>query len=417
MADPIIAVRNIGKKYVLSHNRLPYETFRDTIVHLAKKPFRFLRGEKKTTKEDFWALQHINFDVHRGDAVGLIGANGSGKSTLLKILSQITMPTTGEITLRGKVASLLEVGTGFHPELTGRENIFLNGAILGMTKREIAKKFEGIMKFSGVEKFIDTPVKRYSSGMYVRLAFSVAAHMDPDILIVDEVLAVGDADFQKKCLGKMDQVTKEAGRTVIFVSHNMEAIKKLCTKCILLKEGQIEMFGPTDEVIKKYLDRVNQTNIVSLANRRDREGKGGVKFTDIQITNLNAEKELHSGEGIRFTMKYASEYTEPIEDVRVVITVVNDSLQPVLRLDSDVSERSFRAALAPSGEVVCEVENVDLIEGRYFANIDFLIKGHSRDHVLLASEFKLATDIHQYGYKIPADKTICNYMVRYTYSH
>ncbi len=417
MAEPIISVRNIGKKYVLSHNRLPYETFRDTIVHVAKKPLRMLRGEKKTSKEDFWALRDINFDVHRGDAIGLIGANGSGKSTLLKILSQITMPTTGEITLRGKVASLLEVGTGFHPELTGRENIFLNGAILGMTKREIAKKFESIVQFSGVEKFIDTPVKRFSSGMYVRLAFAVAAHMDPDILIVDEVLAVGDAEFQKKCLGKMGQVTKEAGRTVIFVSHNMEAIKKLCTKCILLQEGRMEMFGPTDEVIQKYLDRVNQTNIITLANRRDREGKGGVKFTDIRITNIQGGQEIYSGDGIRFSMKYKSEYAGPIDDVRVVITVVNDSLQSVLRLDSDVCARSFRSALAPSGEVVCEVESADLIEGRYFANIDFLIKGHSRDHVLLASEFKLTTDIHKYGYKIPADKTICNYMVRYTYSH
>ena len=212
MNQPIITVKNISKKYNITHQKGGYIAMRDVMANIAKKPLSFLKRKVnaiagKTTKEDFWALKDIDFEVYKGEAVGIIGANGAGKSTLLKILTGITPPTTGKITMHGKIASLLEVGTGFHQELTGRENIFLNGAILGMTKEEIAEKFDAIVKFSGVEKFIDTPVKRYSSGMLVRLGFSVAAHMEPDILLVDEVHAGGDADFQKKCLGKMDEVT------------------------------------------------------------------------------------------------------------------------------------------------------------------------------------------------------------------
>lgn len=257
-SNPIITVKNIGKKYDITHQQGGYIALRDIIANVFKNPFKFLKHKTKKvfgmeTKEEFWALKDLNFEVFKGEAIGIIGSNGAGKSTLLKLLSKITPPTTGEIILHGKVASLLEVGTGFHPELTGRENIFLNGAILGMTKKEIVEKFDAIVKFSGVEKFIDTPVKRYSSGMYVRLAFSVAAHMEPDILIVDEVLAVGDAEFQKKCLGKMDEVTKEAGRTILFVSHNMSAIRQLCKKCILLEDGKIKYFGETENVIKKYI--------------------------------------------------------------------------------------------------------------------------------------------------------------------
>ena len=214
MDKPIIEVRNIGKKYNISHMQGGYVALRDVVANVFKNPFSFLKSKAKQAagleqKEEFWALKNISFSVRRGEVVGVVGANGAGKSTLLKILTQITPPTEGEIILRGRVGSLLEVGTGFHPELTGRENIFLNGAILGMKKTEIQKRFDEIVAFSGIEKFLDTPVKFYSSGMYVRLAFSVAAHMEPDILLVDEVLAVGDAEFQKKCLGKMDEITKK----------------------------------------------------------------------------------------------------------------------------------------------------------------------------------------------------------------
>lgn len=256
--DPIIEVNNLSKEYVLAH-RLPYETLRDTFIETIKKPFQLLRSKDRSKREDFWALKDINFSVQRGDTIGLIGPNGSGKSTLLKILSQITSPTTGRVILRGRVASLLEVGTGFHGELTGRENIYLNGAILGMSRKEINKKFDEIVEFSGVEQFLDTPVKRYSSGMVVRLAFSVAAHLDPDILIVDEVLAVGDAKFQKKSLGKMKEVSEQSGRTVIFVSHNMAAIRLLCNKGVYLNKGKTSGIMPLDQAISSYLADVDVT--------------------------------------------------------------------------------------------------------------------------------------------------------------
>jgi len=271
---PIIEIKNVSKKYQIKHQQGGYVALRDVLANVLKSPFKFLKHKAKVivgkeTEEEFWALKDVGFNIEKGDTIGVIGHNGAGKSTLLKILTGITPPTTGEVIMRGRVASLLEVGTGFHPELTGRENIFLNGAILGMSKKEIVEKFDEIVKFSGVEKFLDTPVKRYSSGMYVRLAFSVAAHMEPDILLVDEVLAVGDAEFQKKCLGKMDEVTKKAGRTIIFVSHNMEAIKRLCNKCVLLENGQIKKFGKTDEVIEKYKNKINKNNNNYWENSKD----------------------------------------------------------------------------------------------------------------------------------------------------
>ncbi|KKU82107.1 MAG: ABC transporter [Parcubacteria group bacterium GW2011_GWA1_47_8] len=256
---PIIEIKNVGKKYNITHQRGSYVALRDVLTGILKNPFRFAKYKVKQVagfekKEEFWALRCVNLEIEKGDIVGIIGHNGAGKSTLLKILTGITPPTEGEIIMRGRVASLLEVGTGFHPELTGRENIFLNGAILGMTKKELTRKFDEIVAFSGVEKFLDTPVKHYSSGMYVRLAFSVAAHMEPDILLVDEVLAVGDAEFQKKCLGKMEEVTNKEGRTILFVSHNMAAIQRLCPKTMWLEKGNVKMFGKTEEVVDRYLE-------------------------------------------------------------------------------------------------------------------------------------------------------------------
>ncbi len=278
MSHPIVEVKNLSKEYNITHQQGGYIALRDIIADIFRNPFKFLKHKAKKilgreTKEEFWALRDVSFSVEKGEAIGIIGSNGAGKSTLLKILSKITPPTTGEVTLRGKVASLLEVGTGFHPELTGRENIFLNGAILGMSRKEMTKKFDEIVKFSGVEKFLDTPVKRYSSGMYVRLAFSVAAHMEPDILIVDEVLAVGDAEFQKKCLGKMDEVAQTEGRTILFVSHNMSAIQSLCKRTVLLENGRIKMIGNTKDVIDKYSQsfNTNKSNgiIVDLKNENN----------------------------------------------------------------------------------------------------------------------------------------------------
>ena len=266
--EPIIEVKNLGKKYNINHQLGRYVSLRDVIASVFKNPFRFLKDKAKSvaginTKEEYWALKGLNFDINRGEVIGIIGRNGAGKSTLLKIISQITPPTTGEIRIHGRVGSLLEVGTGFHPELTGRENILLNGAILGMTKKEIVRKFDQIVEFAGIDKFLDTPVKYYSSGMYVRLAFSVAAHMEPDILIVDEVLAVGDTEFQKKCLGKMDEISKTQGRTILFVSHNMGVIQSLCKKTILLEKGELKMFDDTDKVIHYYLNNGEHSSAIT----------------------------------------------------------------------------------------------------------------------------------------------------------
>jgi lipopolysaccharide transport system ATP-binding protein len=279
MSDTIITVENLGKRYSIRHQRdQRYVALRDVIADSVRAPFRRLRNRgrskiedrrlgngspslspssqlpaPRTSTEDFWALRDVSFEVQRGEVVGIIGRNGAGKSTLLKILSRITEPTEGRVRIRGRVASLLEVGTGFHPELTGRENIFLNGAILGMSRAEITAKFDEIVAFAETEKFLDTPVKRYSSGMYVRLAFAVAAHLEPEILVVDEVLAVGDAEFQKKCLGKMESVSKKEGRTILFVSHQMGGVRALCSKGIFLRNGSVAMIGSVDDVIHTYM--------------------------------------------------------------------------------------------------------------------------------------------------------------------
>lgn len=271
----IIKVENLSKKYIIGHDKAAagayrYYSLRESLMHHARGMYQRLRhpltpNRENTELEEFWALKDINFEIKQGERVGIIGRNGAGKSTLLKILSRITEPTSGKITMKGRVASLLEVGTGFHPELTGRENIYLNGAILGMTRIEIKKKFDEIVAFAEIDKFLDTPVKRYSSGMYVRLAFAVAAHLEPEILLVDEVLAVGDAQFQKKCLGKMEDVSKE-GRTVIFVSHNMGAIAQLCKKTLLLDNGNIIFNGDVNTGIKEYLNK--NVNLDKLFGRK-----------------------------------------------------------------------------------------------------------------------------------------------------
>ncbi len=254
----IIQTENLGKKYILQHARQPHSSLRDVITEKVRSAGRKLlnpfSSASSPSREEFWALKNVCFEVEQGDRVGIIGRNGAGKSTLLKVLSRITEPTTGRVTIDGRVASLLEVGTGFHPELTGRENIFLNGAILGMGKAEIKRKFDEIVAFAEVEKFLDTPVKHYSSGMYVRLAFAVAAHLEPEILIVDEVLAVGDAQFQKKCLGKMEEVSAKEGRTVLFVSHQMGAIAQLCSKAFLLHKGEIVQSGSVQHVVNYYMN-------------------------------------------------------------------------------------------------------------------------------------------------------------------
>jgi len=307
MTLPIIEIEGLGKKYQLGAHKEPYLSIRDSLTRSVKGFGQRLSRltshishltshvSPLTTPEDFWALRDVSFSVQQGEAVGIIGRNGAGKSTLLKILSQITPPTEGKITCRGRIASLLEVGTGFHPELTGRENIYLNGAILGMTRAEIKRKFDEIVAFAEIEKFLDTPVKRYSSGMYVRLAFAVAAHLEPEILVVDEVLAVGDAQFQKKCLGKMKDVAGQ-GRTVLFVSHNMAAIKMLCPKGVVLKAGKVAATGQIDKCIESYLGNQNSgdkiLSHIQTCDPRVRVDSVRINGAETDVTDLCPDADL-----------------------------------------------------------------------------------------------------------------------------
>ena len=302
MSHTAISVENLSKEYVIGRREGGGESFREMIVSAAAAPFRRLNrlSGKVIAQERIWALKNLNFEVKEGEVVGIIGRNGAGKSTLLKILSRITAPTEGIVKIRGRVSSLLEVGTGFHPELTGRENIYLNGAILGISRAEIDRKFEEIVDFSGVEKFLDTPVKHYSSGMSVRLAFAVAAHLEPEILIVDEVLAVGDAEFNRKCLGKIRDVSQGVGRTVLFVSHNMAAIRSLCTAAMLLDAGQIVMRDNASNVTDSYLKSTvgAAVNFIETADI-PRAGHVG-KRTRITAFSINEGKPLHHGVEARF---------------------------------------------------------------------------------------------------------------------
>lgn len=341
MSNLIISVENISKKYIIGENLhgSGARTFRDIFDHKMKQMFS--KEERKHRKEEttLWALKDISFDVNQGDVVGIIGRNGAGKSTLLKILSRITEPTTGRIKLKGRVASLLEVGTGFNQELTGRENIYLNGSILGMRKFEINKKFNEIVAFSEIEKFLDTPVKRYSSGMYVRLAFAVAAHLEPEILIIDEVLAVGDLEFQKKCLGKMKDVSKE-GRTVLFVSHNLGAVAQLCSKAILLNKGNLINYGKSSETIQNYISKSSiQQKYNDLSNYKLREGTQDIYFLNAGILNKDGNNcsEFCIGDDIivEFTLKRNS---TSLNEIKIGIEICNAEgiqLCNVINIDSN----------------------------------------------------------------------------------
>jgi lipopolysaccharide transport system ATP-binding protein len=316
MNNIAIQVENLSKRYSIGLARQRYYTLRDEIADSVRSLFR-RNGRSHETDNTFWALRDISFEVKHGEVIGIIGRNGAGKSTLLKILSRITEPTRGHATIRGRVGSLLEVGTGFHGELTGRENIYLNGAILGMRKAEIDRKFDDIVAFSEVEKFIDTPVKRYSSGMYVRLAFAVAAHLELEILIVDEVLAVGDVAFQKKCLGKMSDVAKE-GRTVLFVSHNMLSVQSLCTRTIVLREGAIVFTGAPERAIGDYLASVDQLQSQPLESRSNRVGGEAFRFISVQFLNPDTmvpSDVLVSGQPVLIRIGYVNKTTQILRDV------------------------------------------------------------------------------------------------------
>jgi lipopolysaccharide transport system ATP-binding protein len=331
---------------------------------MAKSVKRVLKkGVKpKGTNEEFWALRDVNFEINQGDRVGIIGRNGAGKSTLLKILSRISEPSAGKISIRGRVASLLEVGTGFHPELSGRENIFLNGAILGMSRTEINKKFDEIVAFAEVEKFLDTPVKRYSSGMYVRLAFAVAAHLEPEILIVDEVLAVGDTQFQKKCLGKMEDVSKNEGRTVLFVSHNMNVIKNICKSGIVLSQGKLAFSGAANEAVEKYLE--NSADLDNLAKSYFHK----VKYEFAKIVNININKSKNPLVTIfeKLTIDIEIEVLQKISYVEFFILIYNIEGLPIVGLFQKDNEELFKIN-DTHHKVSVTLEN-NLVPGKYFVS-------------------------------------------------
>jgi lipopolysaccharide transport system ATP-binding protein len=380
MSDVVIRAEGLGKKYRIRHQgqRLRYVALRDVFAHKALAPWRWLNARRvgglgqsaahsagSTGKfEDFWALKDVSFQVNRGEVLGIIGRNGAGKSTLLKILSRITEPSTGRARIRGRVASLLEVGTGFHPELTGRENILLNGAILGMSRAEIRRRFDEIVAFGEIEKFLDTPVKRYSSGMYVRLAFAVAAHLEPDILVVDEVLSVGDAAFQEKCLGKMDSVAHEQGRTVLLVSHNMAAVQQLCGRALLVQGGCLAGDGEPAALVRKYLDGIPAAGKVCLRDWKDRVTNGDGAILDFETIDEAGQAAgavmFGSSVRFRFTIELYRRVPQPIFGV-LVHSAAGEAM-----LDIRSAHSGLR--MAPStGRIVveAEIEQLGLYPGEY----------------------------------------------------
>jgi len=407
MSDTVIRVENLGKKYIIGHQQQErYTALRDVITNKVKSIGNLLNPQAKNENpafEEFWALKDVSFDIKQGDRVGIIGRNGAGKSTLLKILSRITEPTTGSIKIKGRVASLLEVGTGFHPELTGRENIFLNGAILGMGKEEIKRKFDEIVAFAEVEKFLDTPVKHYSSGMYVRLAFAVAAHLEPEILVVDEVLAVGDAAFQKKCLGKMGDVAEKEGRTVLFVSHNMAAIRNLCQQGILLNYGEIVIQDKTEVVIEKYVEKCQNESSNSLEDRKDRKGTGDIKFTAISFENENEEEIniLHSGQNVRFILYFQNNLRQDLKNLHIAIGIDSYLGDRITLISSEVTNEDFSYLPAEINNIEIDIKRLPLTQGRYGFTIYSTLNGVVADWVQNAGFFDVESDDYYRSGRLP----------------
>ena len=368
MTDIAIRVENLSKQYKLGAT-IRHDRLKDLLTHGLSSLFsRNSQSEIRNSQSDYiWALKDVSFELKQGETLGIIGANGAGKSTLLKILSRITEPTSGRAEIYGRLGSLLEVGIGFDRELTGRENIYLNGAILGMTKHEIDRKLDEIVEFSGVEKFIDTPVKRYSSGMSVRLAFAVAAHLEPEILIVDEVLAVGDAAFQRKCLGKMGDVAKE-GRTVLFVSHSMAAIENLCRTVIVLDDGSLIREGDSREMINYYLETVLPTTVegISLAERKDRSGNGRIRLTGFQIEDVAGNKlaAARGGMDVVFVFEYQCRDGDSPQYIDVGLSISSGNNNMLFVLYGSYTGQVFES-VPPLGKFRCYVPKLPLSPGRY----------------------------------------------------
>ena len=390
MSDLAVRVESVGKRYRIgaaAGGRFKYKSLRDTLGGLARRPLDAVRSRRRLDADNsFWALDDVSFDVRRGEVVGVIGRNGAGKSTLLKILSRITKPTRGQVALRGRVGSLLEVGTGFHPELTGRENVYLNGAILGMTRGEVRSKFDEIVAFSEVERFLDTPVKQYSSGMYTRLAFAVAAHLEPEVLIVDEVLAVGDASFQKKCLGKMQDVAGE-GRTVLFVSHNMASVEALCGRAVWLHRGRVMADGRSGEVVGDYLGQADAAAGQDLTRRTDRVGEGGVRLREVRVAgdppDAGAATLPPCGPTtIDFVLDGEA------DDVAVAFTITDQRDHPLAHFNSNL--HGPRDAVSPRASAVrWSTPMLPLVTGGYRLNVAVFAAGACQDAINDAARFEV----------------------------
>ncbi len=377
-----IKFENISKQYrlgLVSTNTLSHDLNRWFTMNIRGKEDPYLRiGETnirdhKGISDYVWALRDINFEVQQGDVLGIIGKNGAGKSTLLKILSKVTAPSTGTIKAQGRIASLLEVGTGFHPEMTGKENIYMNGAIMGMTKSEINRKFDEIVDFSGVERYIDTPVKRYSSGMTVRLGFAIAAYLDPEILVVDEVLAVGDAEFQKKAIGKMEDVSKGEGRTVLFVSHNMGSIKSLCNKGILLIDGGIDYSGSINSVVDRYLNYSKQNTKILIPDRLDRVGSMEIKATEIKITTLDGKilNSVISGQDFKIVLGFEKTVNHVFHNVNIAFSIRDTNEIPLTLIHNRLTGDSMDISKS-QGEFELIIRRLSLNEGSYWISYSIM---------------------------------------------
>ena len=395
MSEPVIKVENLSKRYVLGRQQSGgprYRALRDDLMDVVKSPFRRARQDtagRDPRDSEFWALRDVSFEIQPGEVVGIIGRNGAGKSTLLKVLSRITEPTNGRISLRGRVASLLEVGTGFHPELTGRENIFLNGAILGMHRAEIKAKFDEIVAFAEVEKFLDTPVKRYSSGMYVRLAFAVAAHLEPEILVVDEVLAVGDSEFQKKCLGKMEQVAKGGGRTVLFVSHNMAAIRSLCKQGIFLNKGRMHFFGPIEEATTAY----NKAGLIEDTKHSTTLPKAPERCsvwmeTVTVLCNGQPSGKLEMGDRLGFQVKFRA--NNPIRTPFLGYLIRSSQGDNAANANNYYQTSSNYTEPVTEGTIICDLADIPLMANSYSVSFWLCRDPQEQHHVEDVLTFEMA---------------------------
>jgi len=413
MSNNIITVEKLSKRYLVGHQNYQQDTtFREMLTreakNFARKAIDLAHGREIVQGdevEDFWALKDVSFEVQKGEVLGIIGRNGAGKSTLLKILSRITEPTRGCVRIRGRVASLLEVGTGFHPELTGRENIYLNGAILGMTKQEIRKKFDEIVAFSEVERFLDTPVKRYSGGMYVRLAFAVAAHLQPEILIVDEVLSVGDAPFQRRCMGKMSNVATDQGRTVLLVTHNMPAVLSICSKALWLNAGRVCALGDAADSVRQYLNEVTEVKDTPLNLRTDRTGNGAVRFTRVSFANNSRAtmNEVRSGDDMTVVVELENNTGADLTRFHLSAPIRDTSDKIVCYLNSAIQRNDFEyIPYSKITKIGIRIPKFQLVPGKYTMALYSTIRDDLADWIFGAITFEVQPGDYYGTGRLPA---------------